>query len=223
MCTPARSKATRSRASSGADCHVWSCAVVFATNRRRRCFCSCRGSPRRPAGAPDSAHTGGSRRPPPCARRRADSTGRCAPGPWNVGSGTSRRETATLRPPSTTWLGTVPARADAHTEDRTAPCDPPPASRRARGGPSGPSTRRVRPSCRPGVQRAAGTGRREIQQQRSAMLDFSWRLLVGELAPAAPHHSCTTSSEEPPLSNFNSQWDIPLRGRRGRTHPVEEG
>lgn len=33
----------------------------------------------------------------------------------------------------------------------------------------------------------------------------SWRLLVGGLAPAASHHSCTTSSEEPPLSNFNSQ------------------
>ena len=199
MCTPARSKATRSRASSGADCHVRSCAVVFATNRRRRCFCSCRGSPRRPAGAPDSAHTGGSRRPPPRARRRADSTGRCAPGPWNVGSGTSRpaartrrRETATLRPPSTTWLGTVPARADAHTEDRTAPCDPPPASRRARGGPSGPSTRRVRPSCRPGVQRAAGTGRREIQQQRSAMLDFfmaapCWRACARGSSPLVYH------------------------------------
>ena len=37
----------------------------------------------------------------------------------------------------------------------------------------------------------------------------SWRLLVGGLAPAVSHHSCTTSSEEPPLSNFNSQWDIP--------------
>ena len=35
----------------------------------------------------------------------------------------------------------------------------------------------------------------------------SWRLLVGGLAPGASHHSCTTSSEEPPLSNFNSQWD----------------
>ena len=23
------------------------------------------------------------------------------------------------------------------------------------------------------------------------------------------HHSCITSSEEPPLSNFNSYWDIP--------------
>ena len=38
---------------------------------------------------------------------------------------------------------------------------------------------------------------------------LSWRLLVGGLSPGASHHSCTTSSEEPPLSNFNSQWDIP--------------
>ena len=37
----------------------------------------------------------------------------------------------------------------------------------------------------------------------------SWRLLVGGLSPGASHHSYTTSSEEPPLSNFNSQWDIP--------------
>ena len=50
-----------------------------------------------------------------------------------------------------------------------------------------------------------------MQQQRSDGLceTSSWRLLVGGLAPAASHHSCTTSSEEPPLSNFNSQWDIP--------------
>ena len=33
------------------------------------------------------------------------------------------------------------------------------------------------------------------------------------LTPGASHHSCTTSSEEPPLSNFNSQWDIPLPNR----------
>ena len=37
----------------------------------------------------------------------------------------------------------------------------------------------------------------------------SWRLLVGGLSPGASHHSFTKSSEEPPLSNFNSQWDIP--------------
>jgi hypothetical protein len=37
----------------------------------------------------------------------------------------------------------------------------------------------------------------------------SWRLLVGGLSPGASHHSFTTSSEEPPLSNFNSYRDIP--------------
>ena len=35
---------------------------------------------------------------------------------------------------------------------------------------------------------------------------------VGWLAPPARYHSCTTSSEEPPLSTFNSQWDIPVIG-----------
>ena len=42
------------------------------------------------------------------------------------------------------------------------------------------------------------------------MRDFvSWRLLVGGLSPGLSHHSFITSSEEPPLSNFNSYWDIP--------------
>src|SRR5439155_7485022 len=41
----------------------------------------------------------------------------------------------------------------------------------------------------------------------------SWRLLVGGPSPAASHHSFTTSSEEPPLSNFNSYHDIPLNRR----------
>src|SRR5712692_4550184 len=36
----------------------------------------------------------------------------------------------------------------------------------------------------------------------------SWRLLVGGLSPGASHHSFTTSSEEPTLSNFNSYRDI---------------
>src|SRR3989442_5124210 len=46
----------------------------------------------------------------------------------------------------------------------------------------------------------------------------SWRLLVGGLSPGASHHSFTTSSEEPPLSNFNSYRDIPsdLNGTTGR-------
>src|SRR5947199_1344237 len=37
----------------------------------------------------------------------------------------------------------------------------------------------------------------------------SWRLLVGGRLPGASHHSFITSSEEPPLSNFNSYRDIP--------------
>src|SRR5438128_631816 len=42
----------------------------------------------------------------------------------------------------------------------------------------------------------------------------SWRLLVGGLSPGASHHSFTTSSEEPPLSNFNSYWDISQQQRQ---------
>ncbi len=58
---------------------------------------------------------------------------------------------------------------------------------------------------------SADDRRREIQQQRSDGLceTASWQLLVGGRMPVASHHSCTTSSEEPPLSNFNSQWDLP--------------
>ena len=35
---------------------------------------------------------------------------------------------------------------------------------------------------------------------------------VGGLAPPAGYHSYATSSEEPPLSTFNSQRDIPVIG-----------
>ena len=35
---------------------------------------------------------------------------------------------------------------------------------------------------------------------------------VGGLTPPASSHSCNTSSEEPPLSNVNSQCDIPVIG-----------
>jgi ABC-type lipoprotein release transport system permease subunit len=38
----------------------------------------------------------------------------------------------------------------------------------------------------------------------------SWRLLAGGLSPWLSHRSYSTTSEEPPLSNFNSYWDIPL-------------
>jgi hypothetical protein len=37
----------------------------------------------------------------------------------------------------------------------------------------------------------------------------SWRLLVGGLLALASHRSYSTTSEEPPLSHFNSYWDIP--------------
>ena len=37
----------------------------------------------------------------------------------------------------------------------------------------------------------------------------SWRLLVGGLSPWLSHRSYSTTSEEPPLSNFNSYRDIP--------------
>src|SRR5712691_8644420 len=48
----------------------------------------------------------------------------------------------------------------------------------------------------------------------------SWRLLVGGLSPGASHHSFTTSSEEPPLSNFNSYWDISVSTPSTPTEPV---
>src|ERR1019366_3106297 len=46
----------------------------------------------------------------------------------------------------------------------------------------------------------------------------SWRLLAGGLAPWLSHRSYSTTSAEPPLSNFNSYWDIPDAGghRHGR-------
>src|ERR1019366_8939710 len=37
----------------------------------------------------------------------------------------------------------------------------------------------------------------------------SWRLLAGGLSPWLSHRSYSTTSEEPPLSNFNSYRDIP--------------
>ena len=45
----------------------------------------------------------------------------------------------------------------------------------------------------------------------------SWRLLVGGHSPGASHHSFTTSSEEPPLSHFNSYRDISQSATRSDT------
>src|SRR2546428_12381030 len=70
--------------------------------------------------------------------------------------------------------------------------------RRAPSAP--PAYPRVDPRAGDGVELANRLGGTD----RLCETLFSWRLLVGGLTPAASHHSCTTSSEEPPLSNFNS-------------------
>ena len=57
------------------------------------------------------------------------------------------------------------------------------------------------PSLRwPGGRSWITAGARSGHQRPYFMAAPCWR---------ASHLSCTTSSEEPPLSNFNSQWDIP--------------
>src|SRR2546422_10094010 len=70
--------------------------------------------------------------------------------------------------------------------------------RRAPSAP--PAYPRVDPRAGDGVELANRLGGTD----RLCETLFSWRLLVGGLTPAASHPSCTTSSEEPPLSNFNS-------------------
>ncbi len=101
---------------------------------------------------------------------------------------------------------------DADSEDRRLPSDP---LRALSSGPSGPMPRRA-PSAPPAYRRAdqrAGDGvgpNRLGGSDRLCETLSSWRLLVGGLSPGASHHSFTTSSEEPPLSNFNSYWDIPM-------------
>ena len=117
MCTPSRSNATRSRSSSGADCHVRSCTVVFATTRRLTLLLLVP-RPTTPAGRGSRLRAYWRVATPTsmCSTTRRFNGSVCARA-WNVGSGTSRpsartrgRETATLHPASTTSLGTVPAR-----------------------------------------------------------------------------------------------------------------
>ena len=125
MCTPSSSNATRSRPSSGADCHARNCAVVFATNRRLTLLLLV---PRltTPAGSGSRLRAYWRVATPTSI---CSTTRRFSGSVWasvcTVGKGTSRppartrgRWIPTLRPPSTTSLGTVPAR-DAW---RTAVC-----------------------------------------------------------------------------------------------------
>ena len=246
MCTPSISSATRSRPSREAVCHAASCAVVFATKRRLTLLLLVPATAHRPpAPAPGSAHTGAWRRPPASARPPADSTGRHRARAWNVGSGTSwpsartrGRATATFRPPSTTSLRHRArarggrARPCAHTADHTGRCDLPRASRPTPAGQTGPSARtaRLRVSTSRSTSGRVGRGRFNNGDRTGLCETSSWRLLVGGLAPGASHHSCTTSSEEPPLSNFNSQWEcagaltngtrVQVPPDEGRSRPV---
>src|SRR5204863_1654720 len=82
--------------------------------------------------------------------------------------------------------------------------------RASSSGPSDPTPRRA-PSAPFAYRRAdrrgegdAGSVNRLGRTDRLCETLVSWRLLIGGLSPGASHHSFTTSSEEPPLSNFNS-------------------
>src|SRR5713101_9120085 len=75
--------------------------------------------------------------------------------------------------------------------------------------PPAPSTPSAYPRVDPRAGDGVGLANRLGGTDRLCETLSSWRLLVGGRSPAASHHSFTTSSEEPPLSNFNNQWDIP--------------
>src|SRR6267142_1887309 len=75
--------------------------------------------------------------------------------------------------------------------------------------PRAPSARPAYPRADPRAGDGVGLANRCGGTDRLCETLSSWRLLVGGLSPGASHHSFTTSSEEPPLSNFNSYRDIP--------------
>jgi hypothetical protein len=149
----------------------------------------------------------------------------------DVGSGTScpsartgGRGMATLRPPSSTSLGTVPGRRTLGLMriPRAAERGAILLQHRIEHAQAGSDHQFEEFGF---VSTSSTSGRVRTSEDSTvaigrAMRDFSWRLLVGGLAPAASHHSCTTSSEEPPLSNVNSQWDIPRPGRASRLRVI---
>src|ERR1019366_4381776 len=107
---------------------------------------------------------------------------------------------------------TPPARIDADTAVRRSRSD---RLRASRGAPSGRTRRRapsVRPAYRRGDRRAGGgadLGNQLGATDRLCETLVSWRLLAGGVAPWLSHRAYSTTSAEPPLSNFNSYWDIP--------------
>src|SRR5260370_11147988 len=90
--------------------------------------------------------------------------------------------------------------------------------------PGAPSAPPAYPRADPRAGDGVGLANRLGATDRLCKTLSSWRLLVGGLAPAASHHSFTTSSEEPPLSNFNSYRDIPLKSvERWRAYAKRKG
>src|SRR2546426_9783751 len=91
--------------------------------------------------------------------------------------------------------------------------------RRAPSAP--PAYPRVDPRAGDGVELANRLGGTD----RLCETLFSWRLLVGGLTPAASHHSCTPSSEEPPPSKFHNYREgagATEKGKRGRGPPPHQ-
>ena len=125
---------------------------------------------------------------------------------------------ATLRPPKTTSLGVVPARlarpirARVRTAARRGRCDPLRAWRVNTFSPERSANSNSSVFVYRRADRRAADGAVVIRLGEQVGLCetlVSWRLLVGGLSPWLSHRSYSTTSEEPPLSIFNSYWDIP--------------
>ena len=149
----------------------------------------------------------------------------CPASAWNVGNGTSwpsartraRADLGLPAPPHYPRAAAQPRVSVVYRGPDSAGRLPR-ASRPGPAGQTGSSVQSFRLSYRAEDQPGGVCASPVIPRLRTGGIckTSSWRLLVGGLAPGARHHSCTTSSEEPPLSNFNIPWDIPelLAGRR---------
>ena len=215
------------RVRAAVDRQAASCAAVFATNRRLTALLLV---PRRAhlgaAPAPGCAHTAASRRRRASARRRDDSADRCRPSPRNVGSadlaGRRRARAAGESAPSgrrgRPHSATVPARdaaarPDADTAGRRSPSDPSSSIvvkdlQARRDGELHQLGSRIDEEI---DERAdgAGGGFDLVRPIDCARLSFHGGSLLAGFRPGLSHRSYTTTSEEPPLSNFNSYRDIP--------------
>ena len=228
MWTPSTSSATRSSASSAVDRQAASCAAVFATNRRLTALLLVpRLAPRRRTGSRlrRVLARGDARRA--SARPRDDSADRCRRTPRNVGSGDFLA------------VGPHPRPANLHlpTAEHDLARDRAGARRRAARpdaayrGPqiavrssSSIVVRTFRPDATASSISSARVSTRRSTRGRWRWLgESTWcdrstvrdsRFMAapaGGLSPWLSHRSYSTTSEEPPLSNFNSYRDIPGR------------